>query len=115
VLPLTVTCAPDDRFAAAVRAVVGRVGGVANERATTQPFVDAVEAVVTWAFAHPDGIDGDIALQFAREGDRLQGELRWQAAAAGVAVPPSTSSLGVEVTCGVDGAAVHCRITCRCA
>lgn len=114
VLPLSVTCAPDGRFAAALRAVVGRVGVAAGDGAGREPFVEALQQVLTWAFDHAHGIAGDLALDFAREGDRLQGDLRWQAA-GDAAVPPASASAGVDVTCDIDGASVHCRVSCRCA
>lgn len=115
VLPLSVTCAPDGRFAAALRAVVGRVGAAAGDGATGQPFVEALQRVVAWAFEHPDHIAGDLALEFARDGERLHGDVRWQAAGATRVTPPASTTAGVEVTCDVDGAAVHCRVSCRCA
>jgi len=115
VLPLSVTCAPDERLAAALRAVVGRVGAVAGDGAQRQPFVETLQQVVTWAFDHADHIDGDLALEFMRDGERLQGEIRWQAAGAARVTPPASTSPEVDVTCEVDGAAVHCRISCRCA
>ena len=115
VLPLTVTCAPDDRLAAALRAVVGRVGATAGDGAQRQPFVEALQQGVAWAFAHADHIAGDLALEFARDGERLQGDVRWQAAGAPLVTPPATAVPGIEVTCDVDGAAVHCRVSCHCA
>lgn len=115
VLPLSVTCAPDGRLAPALRAVVGRVGAAAGDDAHGQPFVEALQQVVAWAFAHADDIAGDLALEFARDGERLQGDVRWQTAGAALVTPPASATPGVEVTCDVDGAAVHCRVSCHCA
>lgn len=114
VLPLSVTCAPDGRLAAALRAVVGRVGASAGDGTQSGPFVEALQQVVAWAFEHADHIAGDLALDFAEEGGRLQGDVRWLSAGAAL-VAPASPTLGVEVTCDVDGAAVHCRVSCRCA
>lgn len=113
VLPLSVTCAPDGRFAPALRAVVGRVGAAAGE-AGRESFVGAMQQVVTWAMAQAETASGDLALEFARDGDALHGDLRWQATTSATLTPPPGIP-GVEVTCDVDGAAVHCRVSCRCA
>lgn len=115
VLPLSVTCAPDGRFAEALGAVVSRVGALAGDSERGQPFVAAVQEVLTWAFAHPDGIDGDIAVQFARDGDRLQGDVCWAASRDAAAVPSGVAVPDVQVSCDVDGAQVRCRVSCHCA
>lgn len=115
VLPLSVTCAPDGRFAEALHAVVGRVGALTGDISRAQPFVERVQEVLAWAFAHPDGIAGDIALRFAREGDSLQGDLRWAASGTTADVPGPVATPDVQVRCDVDGTQVHCRVSCRCA
>ena len=114
-LPLSVTCAPDDRFAEAVRALVGRVGALAAD-GHAQPFATAVAHVVAWVLSHPDAVTGDVAMVFDRDGDRLLGDLRWASTDRG-AMPDTAaaSSADIDVACGVEGAEVRCRVSCRCA
>lgn len=116
-LPLAVTYAPDDRLADAVRALVGRVGALAGDSPQAQPFASAVQQVVTWVTDNRAAVAGDVAMTFAREGDRLQGDLRWAAAGDTPEVPTlaSAATQDVEVACDVSGADVHCRVSCRCA
>lgn len=117
VLPLSVTCSPDDRLADALRALVGRVGTLAGDAAQAQPFVTAVERVVAWVLAHPDAVAGDVALIFDRDGDRLHGDLRWGSSNGRPALPEAAAvrSTDVDVACDVEGAQVRCRVSCRCA
>lgn len=116
-LPLAVTYAPDGRLADAVRALVGRVGALAGDPPHAQPFAAAVQQVVTWVTEHRTSIDGDVAMVFARDGDRLRGDLRWASSGdtPDVSVLTGAASPDVEVACDVSGADVHCRVSCRCA
>lgn len=116
-LPLAVTYAPDSRLADAVRALVGRVGALAGGPPDTQPFAAAVQHVVTWVTEHRGAIDGDVAMVFDRDGDRLRGDLRWAASGATPELPALATSPApdIEVACDVAGADVHCRVSCRCA
>lgn len=116
-LPLAVTSAPDGKLLEAVRALVGRVGGLAGDASHAQPFAAAVQQVVTWVSEHAASIDGDITIVLDREGDGLRGDLGW----TGTGEPPAVPSLdtaalpGVDVSCDVSGAAVRCRVTSRSA
>ena len=116
-LPLAVTYAPDGRLADAVRALVGRVGALAGDSPQAQPFAAAVQQVVTWVTDNRAAVAGDVAMTFAREGDRLRGDLRWSASGDTPEVPPlaGAATPDVEVACDVSGADVHCRVSCRCA
>lgn len=113
-LPLAVTYAPDGRMAEALQALVGRVGVLAGSPERAQPFAAAVQQVIAWVTTHRADLAGDVAMTFDREGDRLQGDLRWSATGAAVA-PTVASADGVDVACDVAGSEVRCRITCRCA
>lgn len=115
-LPLSVTCSPDDRFADAVRALVGRVGALAGDPGRAEPFVAAIDRLVAWVLAHRATVSGDVALAFEREGNDLVGRVQWPAAGHPPAMPDaqSLSLPGAEVQCDVHGAAVRCRVTCRC-
>ena len=116
-LPLSLTCPPDDRFADAVRALVGRVGELAGVPGDAQPFTSAVEDVLTWLLAHPDAVNGDVSIVFDREGDRLCGQLQWVAANGSPELPDAgrPSSAHVQVDCDTDGPEVRCRVSCLCA
>jgi hypothetical protein len=52
-----------------------------------------------------------------RDGDRLQGDLRWSVSGDSPEVPllAGASTPDVEVACDIAGADVHCRVSCRCA
>lgn len=113
-LPLSLTCAPDARFAEAVRALAGRVGATAGEAARAEPFAVEVGRIVSWVLAHPEAVSGNVAMRFERDGDRLVGDLRWTGPGDRPAVPDVVSSSGVEVACTPDGADIRCRVSCRC-
>ena len=114
-LPLTVTCTPDAQLAEALAALVGRVGALAGDPARAEPFVTAVQRVVRWVADHPEAVSGDLALVFDRADGALLGDLRWAQGAEGGVPPAVATPAGVEVTCGVPGDEVHCRVSCPCA
>lgn len=116
-LPLAVTYAPDGRLADAVRALVGRVGALAGDPPHAQPFATAVQAVVTWITDNRAAVAGDVAMVFAREGNRLRGDLRWAASGDTPEVPAlvGATTPDIDIACDVSGADVHCRVSCRCA
>jgi hypothetical protein len=113
-LPLTVTCTPDGQLAEALQALVGRVGALAGDPSRAQPFVTAVQRVVRWVTDHPDAVAGDLALVIDRADGTLLGDLRWALGTQGGVPPAAASPVGVEVSCGVSGDEVHCRVSCPC-
>ena len=115
-LPLSVTYTPDGHLAEALKVLVGRVGGSVDDPERVGPFVAAIQDVVGWVEAHRSAVAGDVALVFDRAGDTLRGDLRWATHESGTARPDVPAAApGVEVTCDVSGAQVHCRVSCRCA
>ena len=116
-LPLTLTCAPDDRLVGAIRALVGRVGELTGDPGQAERFAAAVDVVMAWVLTHPDRVAGDVALEFGCEGDRLLGAVRWAMPEGAPTMPDHApeSSADVQVACDADGAEVRCRVSCRCA